>query len=122
MAWRRISSKTRRDKALPPFLRLEANLLVWGKATDRLLGIPTHVNLMIDENAKRIGVCSVYADDPDAFPVDRSTTSARIRVRTVLERAGLQCVRVNSRPAFQDGDIVGIDAPEVFGGAKEPSP
>ena len=122
MAWQRLSSKTRRDKTLPPFLRLSANLLIWGKATDRLLGIPTHVNLMIDEDAKRIGVCSASTDDPDAFQVDRSTTSARIRVRMVLEGAGLQCVRVDSRTAFQDGNIVGIDAPEVFRPAKEPAP
>ena len=120
MSWRRLPRKGPIRSHRPTISVYKSGKIVWNKDTQDALEDPAFVDVLYDEEAKRLGLRKAAQVGIEAFPVYKTTgqNTWGIYARSALQGIGIQVQQAYRRYATVKEGIAAISVAELM---KEPS-
>ena len=116
MSWKTIPRGGRIRSSKPAIGIHKSGKIVWNKGTQDALEDPAFVDVLYDEETKRLGVRKAAQVGGQAFPVYRSTgrDTWGIYAKSALKTLEIQVLRAHRRFATVEEGIAAISVAELM--------
>ena len=116
MSWRRLPRRGPIRPRRPTISIYKSGKIVWNKDTQDALEDPAFVDVLYDEETKRLALCKAAQVGIEAFPVYKTTgqNTWGIYAKSALQTIGLQVQQAYRRYAAVEEGIAAISVAELM--------